>query len=238
MARTVDDLLRFINTFPTESNPPEWAGRVSRAIRIFLGDVDLVWVNVGMMAMATDPAITMADSLLRNSVPPHELSDAGIFKFLCHDDYSARNCHPLHRFDYHLPGTAWLGSIALLRRKPGPAISEETLYLMEGIRSFIASQMLHVHQARHEEQAIATTFSGIVDIIAREIGLTDREKEVMLPRAFGMSYKEIAEQLHLTPVAIKKRVLRIHKKANVSSQLQLFGKYLSPYFVKPSRNSE
>ncbi|MEP7220450.1 MAG: LuxR C-terminal-related transcriptional regulator, partial [Bacteroidota bacterium] len=156
----------------------------------------------------------------------------------CHDGYSVPNCHPLHRFDYHLPGYAWLGSIALIRRKSGPAISEETVHLMDGMRCFIASQMLHVHQARHEKQAIVTTFSGIVDIIAREIGLTDREKEVMLPRAFGLSYKEIAEQLHLTPVAIKKRVLRIHKKANVSSQLQLFGKYLSPYFAKSLRNSE
>ncbi|MDB5033678.1 MAG: Response regulator [Chlorobi bacterium] len=240
MARSIDDLLDFINAFPTEPDPVKWGAQASGIIREFLGDVDLVWMNPGAVAVAADPADpdthpTIGDNerkweQLALYMPPAPISNHMILKSFHLNGFPADACHPLHRFDYHLPDYPYLGSIVLMRLKFRPPILPATLHLMEEMQCFIASQFLRVRQVYHEQNPIVGIFNSIVDSIVEEIGLTEREKEVMLPRAFGMSYQEIADQLHLTPVAIKKRVLRIHRKANVTSQSQLFGKYFSPYY--------
>jgi DNA-binding CsgD family transcriptional regulator len=51
---------------------------------------------------------------------------------------------------------------------------------------------------------------------------------VLLLWIYGLPYKEIADRLHITLPAVKKRVERLHQKIGVGSQAELLAKIFGP----------
>lgn len=62
--------------------------------------------------------------------------------------------------------------------------------------------------------------SGYLD----RIGLSQREREVFYSLIKGSQYKQIAQELNISPVTVKTHVLNIYKKAQVKNRLSLIQK--------------
>lgn len=59
---------------------------------------------------------------------------------------------------------------------------------------------------------------------AGSYNLTPREREVLKGIAEGYTYKEIAEQHHISSATVKKHILHIYRKLNVSSKVEFMKK--------------
>jgi DNA-binding NarL/FixJ family response regulator len=72
---------------------------------------------------------------------------------------------------------------------------------------------------------------------AQLVELTDREREVMVLVAYGLSNAEIAARLHLSPATVKTHVARTLMKLRVDDRAQLTGLAYESGLILPRRAS-
>jgi DNA-binding NarL/FixJ family response regulator len=82
-------------------------------------------------------------------------------------------------------------------------------------------------------QPAGASFGDVIDKIVDEAKLTPREQEALILHLYGVPYDIIAKKLHITVSAVKKRVIKIHKKTGVTSHAELFARYFAA-MVLPS----
>lgn len=238
----------FLNALPTTNDLEEWLLTFRDALRRLLGDVDRVGVNINvgcdlvrsreseeftlffMQAFAPEnegnPEVTVG------VCPPNRqqyerLLDVA-YRYLPRQDY-----HPVWGIDYTFNGS-YLGSILLWRSRHQSPISNETLQLLESLRPFIEFIFTDAIARFRYLRPGGRTLQRIAAIIRRDAGLTEREWEVLHLHMSGMTYKEIADCLSLSLVAVKKRMVQIHRKAGVENQFELFARYCTERIFEPA----
>ena len=64
-----------------------------------------------------------------------------------------------------------------------------------------------------------------------EYKLTDREFDVLKAIAEGLNYRETAEQLNISSATVKKHILHIYRKLNVSSRVEFMKKVIGENLI-------
>jgi DNA-binding CsgD family transcriptional regulator len=242
-----DRFVPFLNALPTTSDLEPWLIRFRESLRQLLGDVDRVGVNVnvGCDLHRSRERETFTLYFLQ-AFAPERGQNPEVAVGICPQDrhhyerllevsyrfLSREEHHPVHGVDYHYNGS-YIGSILLWRARQQPPISEETLKLLEDLRPFIIFAFSDAIARFRYVRPGGRTLQRIASIIRRDIGLTDREWEVLQLQMSGMSYKEIADCLNLSVVAVKKRVAQIYRKAGVENQFELFARYCTERLYEP-----
>jgi DNA-binding CsgD family transcriptional regulator len=68
--------------------------------------------------------------------------------------------------------------------------------------------------------------ADVVDIVAREHNLTDRERDILLGIAAGLTTKEMAARMNVSPNTVKSFIRLVMVKTLVSSRTELLAKLL------------
>ncbi len=250
MTSTTIELRRFVsflNAMPTTCRTDEWLLAFRTALRAFLGDVDRVSVNVNIgcdpggdgierdftayFMQAFVPGARDAPDLAIGACP------AGTHHYERLIEVSYRHLpkelyHPVHATDY-LHNGAYLGSVLLWRERRNRPIREETLRLLEELRPFIVFVLSDAIARFRVVRPGHRTIERVATLLRKEVGLTQREWEVLRLHMAGLTYKEIAACLNVSVVAVKKRIGGIHRKAGVENQFELFARYFTGRMFEP-----
>jgi len=82
-------------------------------------------------------------------------------------------------------------------------------------------QLSETQEQEEEEKTMIGESVMVQAGFSDKYGLSDREEEVMYLLLKGVSVKEIAEKLFISPGTAKNHVLRIYKKTNTHSRIEL-----------------
>ena len=66
-----------------------------------------------------------------------------------------------------------------------------------------------------------------------DYNLTEREFDVLKSIAEGYNYRETAEQLNISSATVKKHILHIYRKLNVSSRVEFMKKVIGENLIQP-----
>lgn len=238
------EIIEFLNSLSTSTNLDESLDAFRWELCKMLGDVDQVvptiihnarfWEQenssissfVMEVARPEDPGYETVSIGQRDAeTPPHVL----LIESMRRAKVDLDQFWPPPGFDYYASGGVCVGAILLFRKKERPAISRKTIALMEYLRPFIVFMITDLISRYNYGKPSTGVFADTILKVQEEAGLTDREFDVLQGLMFGLSYKEIAEKLHVTEVAIKKRVASIYRKTNVTSYTQIFARYFTGY---------
>ena len=130
--------------------------------------------------------------------------------------------------DYFSEDGTRLGSLIFFRRKGFDPISIETRDLLEGLRPFFAFLFYDHHLRRRIDHPTDGLFYNFLARVSRETELSDREEDVLTLRLLGLSYRKIAESLHISEKTVSRHMGNIHKKTGCSTIEEFVARYLSP----------
>ena len=125
---------------------------------------------------------------------------------------------------------AYIGSIIFWREKRKNNISEVTLQVIDLLEPLLLHSMLYALMshlfANPLEKLLIRGFNDLLD----DAELTSTELKIVSYRLFGMTYREIAEQLDVSIDAIKKPIQRVYQKTGTGSHSQFTRKYFLSRF--------
>jgi DNA-binding CsgD family transcriptional regulator len=234
-------MARFLNGLPTGGEIIPWLDRFRGELRDLLGDVDLVMVDVNYLCDLQSPHSYEPTKVVTQHITEGREESVAIGN---HDrrlpiadrlimqarrgGFRSEEFHEPAVFEYRFAGAAYLGAIILWRALSEPPISADSLATMELLHPFLTF-LLSDLVARHGlTRPIDRAFHQALDQISQELGLTDREQDILAMHLFGYPYQRIADQIHLSIDSVRKHVKSIHRKANVGTYTELFAKYFTP----------
>lgn len=238
-----ENIMEFMNALPVTGEVVEWILAFREALRKLLGDVDRVAVRVDtycdlinasprsgaieiiQIASPTKKASeTVVTTELRNDLPPSAKFRAEVLASGPEGvAYHVPDC-----YDYYYRGTAYLGSILLLRERSRTPISERTRAAMKGLEPFIIFAFSDVVTRHHYMQPIDRVFNSILTEVSRESNLSVQDLRILSLMLMGLSYKQVADRMELSIDTIRKHTKRIYRKTRTGSLPELFAKYFSP----------
>jgi DNA-binding CsgD family transcriptional regulator len=86
-------------------------------------------------------------------------------------------------------------------------------FMLWNLIYFINSVGLHIQKHAADENAPARDISGL--------GLSEREREIALLIVDGLSYKDIADRLHISFATVKTHLVRIYNKTGTGNKMEL-----------------
>ncbi|MEO5928462.1 MAG: helix-turn-helix transcriptional regulator [Candidatus Kapaibacterium sp.] len=236
-----DRLLRFLNTLPVVVNPMEWVSSFREELRLMLGDVDRIAVNVNFNCDLRNPAeyepvvaitsynvVDLDEIISVNSRLHTGLRSDALIEELRKQAFPLEQYHAPHSFDYNLEGIAYLGTIMLLREIRRPPVSDATIELVKNLEPFIVFVLSDLVARRQYADPNVGTFSTALQSLIVEFGLSRQEQKVVILQLFGHSYKEMAEILSISMDGVKHHLKMIHRKTGTRSYTELFAKYFLP----------
>ncbi|MDB5034735.1 MAG: Response regulator [Chlorobi bacterium] len=236
-----DRLLRFLNTLPVVVNPMEWVSSFREELRLMLGDVDRVAVNVNFNCDLRNPleytptvvitnhsSVDFEDTVSVNARMENSSRSDLLLDELSKQGFPFDQYHSPHSFDYYLEGIAYLGTIILFREIRRSPISEATIELMKGLEPFLSFVLSDLVARRQYADPNVGTFSTALQSLIVEFGLSGQEQKVVILQLFGHSYKEMAEILNISMDGVKHHLKMIHRKTGTRSYTELFAKYFLP----------
>lgn len=238
MMKSPEAFIRFLNALPKSGNLLLWLGEFRTALRGFIGDVDHVMVDVNYLCDLDTPHAYHPQRAVTQYFGADYRNDASLDLLTSTATHAERilrgggvrlsEFHPPDIFELNIADDAYLGSIILLRERCNPPISTATLALMSQLRPFLVFVMTDAVARHNFSRPIDRAFHMALDRIADDLGLTDREQEVLAAHLFGYPYQKIADQMHLGIDSVRKHVKAIHRKAGVATYTELFAKYFTP----------
>ncbi len=91
-------------------------------------------------------------------------------------------------------------------------------YLVESINGFLAQSLLAIHLERVASVDIIPPVSTAVSAVAAKYNLTERERQALLGVSMGLSSKELAERMKISPNTVKVFLRLIMIKMGVSTR--------------------
>ncbi|MGE3802931.1 MAG: helix-turn-helix domain-containing protein, partial [Candidatus Kapaibacterium sp.] len=209
-----------LNSVHLEMN--DWLKGIREAMLNLLPDVDYVVINVRtgidvLHRLRITHALIYRQHLNVDKTTESSSTNSKIHKSPAerlieegkHRGFPFKQYHPPKGFDFYLDtgrrGQAsedeydsYIGTFLLLRLSDQPPIAQETLDLVERLRpffvyvfsDFVARTSLNKPGAEHFRDALAQ--------VASDVGLTEREIEVLLLEIRGHSYQSISDLLHIS----------------------------------------
>lgn len=235
-------ILRFLRSLPTGGGTRQWLEMFREALRTLLQDVDRVTVSVNVECDVRYP-----ESYAPELVVAQHVSDSheptSVITALANSGGSGiagrfitemrRSGLPVDRyhvpsdFVYYISGVAYIGTIILWRDAAKPAISGETLALMQELEPMIIV-LLSDCIARHQRaRPLDRAFHGALRRLIQEAGLTGQEARIALLQLLGRSYKEIADLLDISLDTVGKHINSIHRKTRTRGHTELLAKYFT-----------
>ncbi|MEO5931471.1 MAG: helix-turn-helix transcriptional regulator [Candidatus Kapaibacterium sp.] len=236
-----DAMFRFLNSLPTGGEIISWLESFRASLGAFLGDADLVMVDVNYLCDLDDPAGYRPLRAFTQHISAGGDEDVAVELDSADGTHGARllaqarsngfptgEYHGPAIFEYFFGGCAYLGTIILWRNRDAAAISPESLATMRELEPFIIFLLSDIVARHGYRRPVDRAFHQALEGIAEQIGLTGREEEVLALHLFGYPYQRIAGQLHLGIDSVRKYVKSIHRKAGVSTYTELFARYFTP----------
>ena len=231
--------IRFLNSLPTANNTIQWISEFREALRLLLGDVDRISIDFDYTFDLTHPGgatgtIRAAEYFDEDTgavvlVSPERSVSSPTERILSDFRTKAFPFHMYHEpiaFEYHISGT-YIGTMLLWRSKERPPISPRTQTRVTELEPFIIFMMTDLVARHQTARPSHHAFHDALTLLARESNLTEAELQVAILLLFGHSYKQIAERIHVSLDAVRKRVGRIYRKTGTASVTELFAKYFS-----------
>ena len=129
-------------------------------------------------------------------------------------------------FEYHFQD-CYLGTILLLQ-EGAEGIAPATHALIEELEPFVTFVFTDLVARYASTKPIRKVFKDVVEAIAIERHLTEREEHVLKHHLLGRKYSEIKDELFISIDTVKKHVKRIHRKTGARSATELFARYFTP----------
>jgi DNA-binding CsgD family transcriptional regulator len=139
--------------------------------------------------------------------------------------------HPPVWREYYHERSAYLGTIYLWRERSRPVISDRTLALLDLLKPFIIFLFTDLVTRHHYANPLERAFYEVVRSLADECHLGMRERNVLVLRLLGQSYKKIGDRLGIATNTVGKHVTNIYKKTGTGSTIDLFAKYFTPRLI-------
>jgi DNA-binding CsgD family transcriptional regulator len=135
--------------------------------------------------------------------------------------------HPPHCYDYYNNGGRYLGSIILFRDVTKKPISDDTLAAMAELEPFMIFALSDLIARHQSQKPMDRAFYDAVSEMTEDAELSKQEKRIVIHRLMGQSYKDLADNLHVSVDTVKKHLSQIHKKTQTNGMAELFAKYFS-----------
>jgi len=120
------------------------------------------------------------------------------------------------------------GANGYILKKTAPAQMLDAIKeLCEGgapMSSQIARKVVAAFQHKTPVTSTSTVATSTISADPLEV-LSRREKEILEMLSKGLLYKEIAEQLHISPETVKKHVYHIYEKIHVTNRIEAVNRY-------------
>lgn len=142
--------------------------------------------------------------------------------------FPMRRYHPPVGFDYYHESGQAIGTIILWQGRSLPAIPERTRALMEELRPFFTFLLTDCIARRPRDLFDVRTFTSIVMRMAEQTGLSQREREILIPHILGRNVEQIAELLGIATRTVKAHITAINRKSGCRTSTELFARYLTP----------
>ena len=115
------------------------------------------------------------------------------------------------------------GCICLYRKRDADDFTEDEMFILDLLKEHLSYRLAMQSGDLLPPNGIAVDDPATNrEKILFDYGLTKRETEIVLLLLEGSSREEICEQLFIAPNTLKKHVMHIYKKLNVSSWRELF----------------
>lgn len=138
------------------------------------------------------------------------------------------SCHPPIGFDYRSNGV-YYGTIILWRmRHKDPSALEESRELMAMLSSVITMTLENFVLRAWAASPWLLRYRSIVQIVAKDVELREREREVLALLALGQRSEEIGNSLCISPLTARKHINNLLLKCGVNSIAKLLAKYTAP----------
>lgn len=142
--------------------------------------------------------------------------------------FPIRKYHSPIGFEYYHQSGHVIGTIILWQGRSLPAIPERTRALMEELRPFFTFLLTDCVARRPRDVFDVRTFTGIVMGMAEQKGLSQREREILIPHILGRSVEQVAELLGIATRTVKAHITSINRKSGCRTSTELFARYLTP----------
>ncbi len=118
-----------------------------------------------------------------------------------------------------------LGLANMFRKKENHDFTERDLFILEYIKPHLTQRVCQLHpQVKSNE--------NIKNKMMRDFNLTEREYQIVTEICNGYSNKEIGDNLFVSENTIKKHILNIYKKMNVTNRPALIKFFYERFFGK------
>jgi DNA-binding CsgD family transcriptional regulator len=223
-----------MNSLPVTDDPVQWISTFREALRLLLGDVDRVSVNININCDLQNPreynpkmrivprsnsATDGEKSLTVAAISIDDQLDRLLQEFR-NQSFPFERYHAPTNFAYYFGGQAYLGIIFLWREID----KLDTMASMESFIVFVLSDL--VARRRYADPNMG--MFGALDFMVTDSALSKQEQRVVILQLFGHSYKEMADMLGVTVDGIKHHLKMIHRKTGTRSYTELFAKYFLP----------
>lgn len=239
------DIVGFLNTLPTSSNAVEWGSTFKENLRILLGDVDRISINVNTNCNLSTPEDYAPTLFITQGVDTEEENELDLnivrsysetpFERLLatfkRQGFPFDDHHVPHCFDYYYSGNAYLGTIFLWREVQKAPISEKTLETLRTLEPFIIFALSDLVARHQSEKPIDRVFNTALENLVDEAQLTPQEQRIVVLQLMGHAYKEMADILNVSIDTVKKHFKQIHRKTGTRGQAELFAKYFTSRLV-------
>jgi len=223
-------------------DPVQWISTFREELRLLLGDVDRVGININincdlqnpkgyrpkMRIDARSPSVREGEKQFLVTAVPEDTDRAEEFLHeMRNQGFPFEQYHAPHSFSYFLQGQAYLGTIFLWRDVAKPSISQGTIELIEALEPFVVYILSDV-VARYRYADPNMGMLDAIQFMVTDSALSKQEHRVVILQLFGHSYKEMADLLGVTVDGVKHHLKMIHRKTGTRSSTELFAKYFLP----------
>lgn len=226
-------ILQFLKGLPTTCNKVEWINAFDGLLARLLEDaVDRIAVEVNLDCPLAPQEVSTpappAEKGVRSRRFPlgGDLSESPLVRTAEFESILGRSPAT---YEYSFQG-AYLGTI-LLFCEDGSAeepIMPATHAFMTELEPFMTFALTDFVARYASAKPMRKVFRDVVEAIAIERKLTDREQDVLKHHLLGRKYAEIKDELFISIDTVKKHVKRIHRKTGARSATELFARYFTP----------
>ena len=133
-------------------------------------------------------------------------------------DSQPPNCYDYYHLDFPIS----IGAMILFRRWGASPISEKTLETIEGLHQFFLFVLTSFNARYSYYRPAASIFNWSLMGFKYELNLTDREFEVFILRLHGLTFKDIAKRLFISPPTVRKHMQTLLRKGNARNVVEMF----------------
>lgn len=240
-------IARFLGSLPITAEPTEWMQGFCAAVKEFVGDVDIILVELSLSHDDNEPDVWAGTrhinllrpretQVLRYEVVEHYLDSQYFLRNAMRSGYNLGEYHPVPQYEYYAFPNAnpdlrsgYLGAMGLLRSRQKGPISERTIEFFESLEPFfrfVFSTFSHLNRA---SKPVANSLFRVMHRAFVAFGLSRRDRDIVLMRLHGFTHSEIANILHCTEYAVARRITHMYRQTGCYSFLELYQRVLREF---------